>query len=180
VLTELRLSRSQAIQPRHCRDEERSRETDAEISAALADAKRESLPSNKRLKKKNGLRAATYFAGSAAASFEKRPTEQEALESAVAIRSGTESKLETYSVRASRRHSYLPDGERVVRDAALVSDVMTVDQPTRQPRPVLSAKRREVPIRRRSSGARRACQRLGQALENRQTVLSKLSGKSDV
>jgi len=49
-------------------------ETDAEISAALADAKRESLPTTKRLKKKNWLRRQRTSLEARRASFEESAT----------------------------------------------------------------------------------------------------------
>jgi chromosome segregation ATPase len=151
-------------------------ETDAAISAALADAKRQSLPTSKEIEEeKLELRQQRASLDARRANHEETRKQQlEALESAVASRSGTDSKLELIRRTIEDDTAICPDAERVARDAALVADVMTAETTHQTAATLLSAKRQTAPdiaeIERRTV----RCHRLEKALENRKNNLIEL------
>lgn len=151
-------------------------ETDAAISAALADAKRQSLPSNKEIEEeKLGLSQQRASLEARRASLEEtREQQQEALEGAVGARSGTESKLEVIRKSIEDDIALCPDSERAARDASLVADVTTAETAHQTAAIVLSAKQQTAPDTAEVERREARCQRLEQALENRQNDLIEL------
>jgi len=100
-------------------------ETDAAISSALADAKRQTLPSNSQIEEEKlelGRQRAAINARRA--SFEETlGQQQDALEGAVVIRSGTESKLELIRKSIDDDTAICPDAERLRTSAKASSTV---------------------------------------------------------
>lgn len=151
-------------------------ETDAAISAALADAKRQRLPSNKEIEEEKlelGQQRTSLDARRASLE-ETRQQQQEALESAVVIRSGTESKLELIRKSIEDDTAICPDAERMARDAVLVADVTTTESVHQTTATVLAARRQTAPDNAEIERREARCQRLEQALENRQNDLIEL------
>ena len=151
-------------------------ETDAAISAALIDTKRESLPSNTEIEEEQlelGRQRAPLDARRASLG-ETREQQQGALENAVAARSGIESKLEFIRKSIEDDTAICPDSERAARDASLLADVTTAETAHQTAATLLAAKRQTAPdvveIERREV----RCQRLEQALENRKNDLIQL------
>lgn len=151
-------------------------ETDAAISAALTDTKRQSLPSSKEIEEEKlelGRKRAPLDARRASLE-ETREQQQKALEGAVGARSGTESKLEVIRKSIEDDIALCPDSERAARDTSLVTGVTTAETAHQTATTVLSAKRQMTPdaaeIERREARG----QRLEQALENRKDDLIQL------
>lgn len=151
-------------------------ETDAAISSALAEAKRQTLPSNSQIEEEKlelGRQRAARNARRASLE-ETLGEQQEALEGAVEIRSGTRSKLELIRKSIDDDTAICPDTERLARDSALVTDVTAAETAYQTAATVLAAKRQTVPdaveIERREA----RCLRLEQALGNRQSDLLEL------
>jgi hypothetical protein len=148
-------------------------ETDAAIFSALADAQRQTLPSNSEIEEEKlelGRQRAALNARRA--SFEETlDQQQEALEGAVVIRSGTESKLELIRKSIDDDTAICPDAERLGRDSALMADVTAAETAHQTAATVLLAKRQTVPDTAEIERREARCLRLGQALENRQSDL---------
>jgi AAA domain len=148
-------------------------ETDAAISSALADAKRQTLPSSGQIEEEKlelGRQRAALNARRA--SFEETlGQQQEALEGAVVVRSGTESKLELIRKSIDDDTAICPDAERAARDSALVAEVSTAETAHQTAATVLSAKRQTVPDTAEIERREARCLRLEQALGNRQSDL---------
>jgi DNA repair exonuclease SbcCD ATPase subunit len=151
-------------------------ETDAAISAALTDTKRQSLPSSKEIEEeKLELSQKRAPLDARRASLEEtREQQQEALEGAVASRSGTESKLELIRKSIEDDIALCPDSERAPRDASLVADVTTAETAQQTAATVLSAKRQTTPDAAEIERREVRGQRLEQALENRKNDLIQL------
>lgn len=151
-------------------------EIDAAITAALADTRRQSLPSDKEIdaeKLELGQQRAPLD-GRRVSLEETREQQQEALEGAVAARSGVESKLEVIRKSMADDTALCPDSERATRDAALVADVTTAETAHQTAAAVLSAKRQTVPDTAEIERREARCQRLEQALENQKNDLIEL------
>ena len=151
-------------------------ETDAAISAALTDTKRQSLPSSKEIEEeKLELSQKRAPLDARRANLEEtREQQQEALEGAVGARSGTESKLEVIRKSIEDDIALCPDFERAARDASLVADVTTAETAHQTAATVLSAKRQTTPDAAEIERREVRCQRLEQALENRKNDLIQL------
>ena len=148
-------------------------ETDAAIAAALADAGLQNLPDNKEIEEeKLELGRQRMALNARRASLEgTREQQQDALETAVETRSGTESKLEFIRKSIEDDTALCPDAERTARDSSLVADVTTAETAHHTAATVLSAKRQTVPDAAEIERREARCQRLEQALENRQSDL---------
>jgi hypothetical protein len=147
--------------------------TDAAISAALTDTKRQSLPSNKEIEEEQlelGRQRATLDARRISLE-ETREQQQEALENAVAARSGTESKLELIRKTIEDDAALCPDSERAARAASLLADVTAAETGHQAAATLLSAKRQTIPDAVEVERREVRCQRLEQALENRKNDL---------
>ncbi len=151
-------------------------ETDAAISAALTDTKRQSLPSSKEIEEeKLELSQKRAPLDARRASLEEtREQQQEALEGAVGARSGTESKLEVIRKSIEDDIALCPDSDRAARDASLVSDVTTAETAHQTAATVLSAKWQTTPDAAEIERREVRGQRLEQALENRKNDLIQL------
>jgi hypothetical protein len=151
-------------------------ETDAAISAALTDTKRQSLPSSKEIEdEKLGLSQRRAPLDARRANLEEtREQQQEALEGAVVSRSGTESKLEFIRKSIADDIALCPDSERAARDASLVTNVTTAETVHQTSATVLSAKRQTTPDAAEIERREVRGQRLEQALENRKNDLIQL------
>ena len=148
-------------------------ETDAAISAALTDTKRQSLPGSKEIEEeKLALSQQRTLLDAHRASLDgTREQQQKALEGAVGARSGTESKLEVIRKSIEDDIALCPDSERAARDTSLVNEVAAAETAHQIAVTVLSAKRQTTPdtaeIERREVREKR----LEQSLENRKNDL---------
>lgn len=151
-------------------------ETDAAISAALTDTKRQSLPTGKEIEQeKLELSQKRAPLDARRASLEgTRQQQQEALEGAVEVRSGTESTLKHIRKSIEDDTALCPDSERAARDASLVTDVTTAETAHQTATTVLSAKRQTTPDAAEIERREVRTQRLEQALENRKNDLIQL------
>ena len=151
-------------------------ETDAAIATALIDAKRQSLPSSKEIEEeKLELSQKRAPLDARRASLEEtREQQQQALEGAVEIRSGTESTLKHIRKSIDDDIALCPDFERAARDASLVTDVTTAETSHQTAATVLSAKRQTAPDAAEIERREVRGQRLEQALENRKNDLIQL------
>ncbi|MDR3409185.1 MAG: AAA family ATPase [Methylovirgula sp.] len=151
-------------------------ETDAIISVALADAKIQNLPSNKEIEDEKlelGQQRASLEARRANLEG-TRERQQESIEKIVATRSGMESKLELVRKSIADDTALCPDAERAARNAAFVADVTTAETAHQTAASVLSAKRQTAPDAAEMERREARCQRLEQALGNRQSDLIEL------
>ena len=148
-------------------------ETDAEICTVLAEADLSSLPSNNEIEAEKVALAQrrTALDGRRASIEEMREQQQKAVETAVAARSGTESKFELVRKSIEDDIAICPDAERITRNAALVVEVANAETAHQTAATVLSAKRQTVPDTAEIERREARCQRLEQALENRQNDL---------
>ena len=151
-------------------------EIDAAISAALTDTKRKSLPSNKEIEAERLelSRQRAPLDARRASLEETREQQQEALENAVAARSGTESKLEFIRKSIEDDTALCPDSERTARDASFLADVTIAETAHQTSATLLSAKRQTTPDAIEIERREVRCQRLEQALENRKNDLIQL------
>jgi AAA domain len=151
-------------------------ETEAAISAALADAKRLSLPSNQEIEEeKFELSQQRAPLDARRANLEEARAQQHAaLEIAVEARSGTESKIELLRKSIEDELALCPDSERTARDNALVATVITAETAHQTAAILLSAKRQTAPDGAEIERREARCQRLDEALENRRADLIEL------
>lgn len=151
-------------------------ETDAALSAALTDSKRQSLPNGKEIEQeKLELSQKRAPLDARRASLEEtRGQQQAALEGAVEARSGTESAIKHIRKSVEDDAALCPDSERAARDASLVADIMTAETAYQTATTVLSAKRQTTPDAAEIERREVRSQRLEQALENRKNDLIQL------
>jgi uncharacterized protein YhaN len=134
------------------------------------------LPSNKQIEEeKLDLSQQRVSLDARRASLEEtRGQQQAAIETAAVARSGTESKLELVRKSIADDVAVCPDAERTARDVALVADVTTAEAAHQTAATVLSAKRQTAPDAAEIERREARCQRLEQALQNRQNDLIEL------
>jgi hypothetical protein len=151
-------------------------EIKAAIEAALAATGRAVLPSEadidgERLEqeqKRNALDARRASLDAA------REEQQEAVETAVAQRSGAATKLEMIRTSIAEDIALCPDADRAARDAAMVSQVAACEAAQRTKATTLAAVQQTAPDAAEIERRELRCQRLEQALENHNAELMQL------
>jgi hypothetical protein len=148
-------------------------EIEAAIAAALSDAQRDRLPATMEIEAEKlalGRKRAPLEARRASLQ-ETRKEQQEALEDAVAARSAAGSKLELLRKAIAEDVALYPDSERSVRDTTLVTELAAAEAAHQSATTLLSVKRQTAPDASEIERLEARCQRLDQALKNRNTEL---------
>ncbi len=151
-------------------------ETEAAIAAALAAAGRERLPTEQELDaEKLALGQERNALESRRANLElAREQQQEALENAVEARSGAVSKLDLIRNRIAEDLELCADADRAARDAALVLEVTRAEAAHRTAAITLAAMRETAPDPAEIERRQTRCERLEQALANRNDEIRQL------
>jgi DNA repair exonuclease SbcCD ATPase subunit len=151
-------------------------ETEAAIEAALTATGRTALPSQAEIdgerleyeQKRNALDARRASLGAA------REELQRAVETAVASRSGAETKLEMIRKSIAEDLALCPDADRAARDAAMVAEVAAGETAQQTKATTLAAVQQTAPDAAEIERRELRCQRLEQALENHNAELIQL------
>jgi uncharacterized protein YhaN len=146
------------------------------IAAALAATGRTALPSQAEIdaerleydQKRNALDARCASLNAA------RQEQHEAVETAVAQRTGAETKLEIFRKSIAEDLALCPDADRTARDAAMVSEVAACEAALQTTATTLAAVRQTAPDAAEIERRELRCQRLEQALDNQNTELMQL------
>ena len=148
-------------------------ESDAAIVAALADTQRARLPTAKEIEEERVelSQERTTFEARSANMHEARAQHQDALEAAIGERRGVESKLELTRKAIAQDVALCPDAERAARLAALAADVTACKAAYATAAATLDALRLTAPDPAEVERRETRCQRLEQALENRNDEL---------
>ena len=149
---------------------------EASIAAALAATGRTALPSQAEIdrerllydQKRNALDARCASLDAA------REEQQETVETAVAQRTGAETKLEMVRKSIAEDLALCPDADRAARDAAMVSEVTACEAAQQTKAATLAAVRQTAPDAAEIERRELRCQRLEQALENQIAELMQL------
>jgi AAA domain len=151
-------------------------EIEAAIEAALADSQRQRLPTAKELEEERLALAQerTALEGRRDNFAAARGQQQEALETAVRARSGAESKLEMLRKALAEDLALCPDAERAVRHAFLVTDIAMAEAAHQTAHATLEALRLTAPDAAETERRQMRCDRLEQALANRNDELRQL------
>jgi uncharacterized protein YhaN len=151
-------------------------EAEAAITGAISEAEDERLPTGAEIEERRTALAqerATVEARGESLDEAQRQ-QQKALESALEARSGAESKLEILRSRIAEDVALCPDAERQARDAALVSQVTDAEAAHQTASATLAAKRQTAPDADEIERRQARCNRLEQALANRNDELRQL------
>jgi hypothetical protein len=151
-------------------------EIEAAIEAALAATGREALPSKAEIdaerlvlgQKRNALDARR------ASLDATREGQQEAVETAVAERTGAETKLEMVRKTIAEDLALCPDADRAARDTGMVVDVAAGEAAHQTKITTLAAVRQKAPDAAETERRELRCQRLEQALTNHNDELMQL------
>lgn len=151
-------------------------ETEAAIEAALAATGREILPSQaeidaERLEFEQRRAALDARCASLDAARERQ---EEAVETAIAERTGAEIKLEMLRKSIAEDLALCADADRAARDAALVGEVAACETEQQIKTTTLDAVRETAPDAAEIQRRELRCQRLEQALENHKAELMQL------
>jgi len=151
-------------------------ETEAAIVAALAETQGQHLPTAKEIEEERLAlsQERTTLEGRRDSLEEARAQQQDALETAVSERSALESKLELVRKRIAEDLARCPDGERAARHTALVSEVATAESKLQTATATVDALRLSAPDPAETERRQMRCERLEQALENRNNELRQL------
>ena len=151
-------------------------ETDVAISAAMAATGRKSLPSQNEIEEEKieVSQKRTFLDARRLNLEEARKGQQEALENAVELRSGAESKLELIRKGIAQDVALCLDAERSARDATLVSSVTAAETAHQTATTTLAAMQQAMPDAAEIERREARCQRLEQALENQNNELMQL------
>jgi uncharacterized protein YhaN len=151
-------------------------ETEAAIAAALAETQRQRLPTAKEIEEERlALSQERTTLGARRGSLdEARDQQQDALEAAVSERSAVESKLELMRKRIAEDVALCPDADRAARHATLVSEVAAAESKLQTATATVDALRLSAPDPAEIERRQMRCQRLEQALENRNDELLQL------
>ena len=149
---------------------------EASIEAALAATGRTALPSQTEIdterleyeQKRNALDARCASLDAA------REEQQEAVETAVAHRTGAETKLGIVRKSIAEDLALCPDADRTARDAAMVSEVAACEAAQQTKATTLAVVRQTAPDAAKIERRELRCQRLDQALENHNAELMQL------
>jgi uncharacterized protein YhaN len=151
---------------------------DASIAKALADAKRDRLPTSKELEaEKLDLQQRRAPLDARRATFARMQIQQQnSVEAAIKAYGGTESTLTLVRKTIADDVALCPDADRSAREAGLVMDVTKAETTHQNAATLLSAKRQTVPDSSEIERRETRCQRLDQALENRRKERVELEG----
>jgi len=151
-------------------------ETDAAIIAALADTQRERLPTAEEIEEETLAlsQERTTLEARRDNLDEARAMHQQALETAVSERSRIESKLELLRKSMAEDLALCPDSERAARHAALIADVTGAETAYQTEAAAIEALRLTAPDPAEIERMQARCERLEQALENRNGELRQL------
>jgi uncharacterized protein YhaN len=149
---------------------------DISIEAALAATGRTALPTQAEVdaerleydQKRNELDARCASLDAA------REKQQEAVTTAVAQRTGAETKLEMVRKSIAEDLALCPDADRAARDATMVSEVAACEAAQQTKATTLAAVRQMAPDAAEIERRELRCKRLEQALENRNAELMQL------
>jgi DNA repair exonuclease SbcCD ATPase subunit len=149
---------------------------DISIEAALAATGRTTLPTQAEIdaerleydQKRNALDARCASLEAA------REEQQQAVETAVAQRTGAETKLEMIRKSIAEDLVLCPDADRAARDAVMVSEVANCETAQQTTDTTLAAVQQTAPDAAEIERREVRCQRLEQALENRNAELMQL------
>ena len=151
-------------------------EIEAAIAAALAATGRTALPDEAAIdaerleheQKRNALNSRRVSLAAA------REEQLEAVETAVAQRTGAETKLEMLRKNIAEDLALCPDADCAARDAAMVSEVAAGEAAQKIKATTLAAVRETAPDAAEIERRELRCQRLEQALENHSAELMQL------
>lgn len=151
-------------------------ETEAAIAAALAATGRAVLPNEaaidaERLELEQKRRVLDARRASLDAAREKQ---QEAVETAVAQRTGAETKLEMFRKSVAEDLVLCPDADRAARDTVMVSEVAACEAAQRTKAITFATVRETAPDAAEVERRELRCQRLEQAIENHNAELMQL------
>jgi hypothetical protein len=151
-------------------------ETEAAIGAALTATGRSALPSQpaiegERLDQEQKRKALDARCASLDATREEQ---QETVETAVAQRSGAETRIEMIRKSIAEDIVLCPDADRAGRDTAMVAEVAACEAVQRTKATTLAALQQTAPDAAEIERPELRCQRLEQALENHNAELMQL------
>ncbi len=151
-------------------------ESEAAIAAALAGAQRASLPDGAQIEEERVSlgRERTALEGERTNLEATRAQQQRALENALALRSGTESKLEVVRKSIAEDAAICADADRPGRDAALVAELAAAQGAHQSAATTLAVMRQTAPDGAEIERREARCRRLDEAMENRKTELMQL------
>lgn len=151
-------------------------ETEAAIASALADTQRQRLPTSKEIEEERLALSQERTSQEARRDNldAARAQQQDALEAAVSERSAVESKLELVRKRIAEDLALCPDPERAARHAALVAEVAAAEGKLQTATSAADAMRLSAPDPAEIERRQTRCERLEQALENRNDELRQL------
>lgn len=151
-------------------------ETEAAIAAALADTQRQRLLTAKEIEAERLALSQERTSQEARRDNleEVRAQQQDALETAVSARSAVESKLELVRKRIAEDLALCPDVDRAARQVALVREVAAAESKLQTAATTVDALRLSAPDLAEIERRQVRCERLEQALENRNDELRQL------
>ncbi|MGZ6000106.1 MAG: ATP-binding protein [Rhizomicrobium sp.] len=151
-------------------------EAEAAIATVIAEAEDGRLPTNAEIETQRASLAQdrTTLEARRESLDETQGQQQDALEAAVAARSGAESKLEGLQNRISEDAALCPDDERAARDAALMTQVTEAETAHQTAAATLTARRQTAPDADEIERRQARCGRLEQAASNRSDELRQL------
>jgi hypothetical protein len=148
-------------------------ETEAAIAAALSGALRSTLPDSRQLEEERVAlaRESTAVEGERIKLEETRGQQQTGLESALALRSGTESRLELMRNTIAADVALCADADRLPRDAALVAELSAAQAAHQTAATMLAVTRQTAPDGAELERREARCRRLEEALDNQKNEL---------
>ncbi len=143
-------------------------EADASIAAALATSARNALPPRQEVEAEKLALAQERVSldGERAKHEETRHLTRAALDTALALRSGTESKLDVVRANIVADAALCADADRGAREAALVTDLAHAEAAHQTAHATLTTARQVLPEAPEIERRQARCQRLEQALNN--------------
>jgi DNA repair exonuclease SbcCD ATPase subunit len=151
-------------------------ETQAAIAAALSGARRATLPDSRELQEERVAlaRERTALEGERTKLEETRGQQQAALETALALRSGTESRLELTRNTIAADLGVCADADRLPRDATLVAELAAAQASHQTATTTLTVMRQTAPDVAELERREARCRRLEEALDNQKNELMAL------
>ncbi|WP_342723991.1 hypothetical protein AAFG07_33610 [Bradyrhizobium sp. B097] len=151
-------------------------DVEAAIAAVIAEAEDGRLPTNAEIERQRVSLAQDRTTAEARRESlgETQRQQRDALESALAARSGAESKLESLRNRIAEDAALCPDDERAARDAALVTQVADAETVHQTAAGTLTARRQTAPGADEIERRQARFDRLEQAATNRNDELRQL------
>jgi DNA repair exonuclease SbcCD ATPase subunit len=151
-------------------------EAEAAIAAVIAETENGRLPTNAEIEEQRASFAQDRATAEARRESldETQGQQQDALEAAVAARSGAVSKLEGLRNRIAEDAALVPDAERAARDAALVIQVTEAETAHQTAATTLAARRQTAPDADEIARREARSERLEQAAANRNEELRQI------